>query len=84
MTWRQSAGVRSMSTLEASQRLHAGDLSYAFLVGAPQDPPRDLDGLFEGDGYFYIGCSPSECNQKGKYLSYELGIELSNPSPSYL
>ena len=59
MTGRQSAGVRSMSTSEASQRLDAGDLSYAYLVG-----------LFEGDGYFSIG-------KKGKYLSYELGIELS-------
>lgn len=29
-----------------------------------------LVGLFEGDGYFTIG-------KKGKYLSYELGIELS-------
>ena len=27
LTWRQSAGVRSMHTSEASQRLHAGDLS---------------------------------------------------------
>lgn len=27
MTWRQSAGVRSLHTSEASQRLHAGDLS---------------------------------------------------------
>jgi len=59
MTGRQSAGVRSMSTSEASQRLDAGDLSYAYLVG-----------LFEGEGYFSIG-------KKGKYLSYELGIELS-------
>lgn len=48
-----------MSTSEASQRLDAGDLSYAYLVG-----------LFEGEGYFSIG-------KKGKYLSYELGIELS-------
>ena len=59
MTWRQSAGVRSISTSEASQRLHAGDLIYAYLVG-----------LFEGDGYFSV-------SKKGKYLSYELGIELS-------
>lgn len=59
MTWRQSAGVRSISTSEASQRLHAGDLTYAYLVG-----------LFEGDGYFSI-------TKKGKYLTYELGIELS-------
>jgi Cytochrome b/b6/petB/LAGLIDADG endonuclease len=43
MTWRQSAGVRSISTSEASQRLHAEDLIYAYLVG-----------LFEGDGYFTI------------------------------
>ena len=59
MTRRQSAGVRSLHTSEASQRLHAGDLTYAYLVG-----------LFEGDGYFTI-------TKKGKYLTYELGIELS-------
>lgn len=59
MTWGQSAGVRSISTSEASQRLHAGDLTYSYLVG-----------LFEGDGFFTI-------TKKGKYLTYELGIELS-------
>ena len=59
MTWRQSAGVRSLSTSKASQRLHAEDLSYAYIVG-----------LVEGDGYFSI-------TKKGKYLTYELGIELS-------
>jgi ubiquinol-cytochrome c reductase cytochrome b subunit len=59
MTWRKPAGVRSIHTSEASQRLHAGDLTYAYLVG-----------LFEGDGYFTI-------TKKGKYLTYELGIELS-------
>jgi len=51
--------VRSIHTSEASQRLHAGNLSYAYLVG-----------LFEGDGYFTV-------TKKGKYLAYELGIELS-------
>ena len=59
MTRRQSAGVRSISTSEASQRLHAEDLTYAYIVG-----------LFEGDGFFSI-------SKKGKYLTYELGIELS-------
>ena len=59
MTWRQPAGVRSLHTSQASQRLHAGDLTYAYLVG-----------LFEGDGFFSI-------TKKGKYLTYELGIELS-------
>lgn len=59
MTWRQSAGVRSIHTSQASQRLHAEDLTYAYLVG-----------LFEGDGYFSI-------SKKGKYLTYELGVELS-------
>lgn len=59
MTRGQSAGVRSLHTSEASQRLHAGDLTYAYLVG-----------LFEGDGYFSI-------TKKGKYLTYELGIEMS-------
>jgi hypothetical protein len=59
LTWGQSAGVRSIHTSEASQRLHAEDLSYAYLVG-----------LFEGDGYFTV-------TKKGKYLAYELGIELS-------
>ena len=43
MTWRKSAGVRSIHTWEASQRLHTGDLIYAYIVG-----------LFEGDGYFSI------------------------------
>ena len=43
MTWRQSAGVRSISTSEASQRLHAEDLIYAYIVG-----------LFEGEGFFSI------------------------------
>jgi hypothetical protein len=42
-TWRKSAGVRSLHTSEASQRLHAEDLIYAYIVG-----------LFEGDGYFSI------------------------------
>ncbi|EER36338.1 laglidadg endonuclease (mitochondrion) [Histoplasma capsulatum var. duboisii H88] len=55
----KSAGVRSIHTSEASQRLNAGDLKYAYLVG-----------LFEGDGFFSI-------TKKGKYLTYELGIELS-------
>lgn len=32
MTWRQSAGVRSIHTLQASQRLHAGDLFLARLA----------------------------------------------------
>jgi ubiquinol-cytochrome c reductase cytochrome b subunit len=59
MTWRQSAGVRSIHTSIASQRLHAGDPIYAYLVG-----------LFEGDGFFSI-------TKKGKYLTYELGIEMS-------
>jgi len=59
MTRGQSAGVRNIHTSKASQRLHAGDLSYAYLVG-----------LFEGDGFFTV-------TKKGKYLTYELGIELS-------
>lgn len=41
MTWRKPAGVKSLYTSVASQRLHAGDLTYAYLVG-----------LFEGDGFF--------------------------------
>jgi len=43
VTWRQSAGVRSISTSQASQRLHAEDLIYAYLVG-----------FIEGDGYFTV------------------------------
>ncbi len=39
----QPAGVREISTLEASQRLNAGNLTYAYLVG-----------LIEGDGWFSI------------------------------
>ena len=58
-TWRRSAEIRCISTSEVSQRLYAGDLIYAYVVG-----------LFEGDGFFSI-------TKKGKYLTYELGIELS-------
>jgi ubiquinol-cytochrome c reductase cytochrome b subunit len=56
----QPAGVREISTLKASQRLNAKDLSvvYAYLVG-----------LIEGDGYFTV-------TKKGKYFQCELGIEL--------
>lgn len=43
VTWRQSAGVRSISTSEAFQRLDAGNLIYAYLVG-----------FIEGDGYFTV------------------------------
>jgi hypothetical protein len=39
----QSAGVRELSTLKASQRLNAENLKYAYLVG-----------LFEGDGFFTV------------------------------
>jgi len=39
----QSAGVRELSTLEASQRLNAKNLNYAYLVG-----------LFQGDGIFTV------------------------------
>lgn len=39
----QSAGVRKFSTFEASQRLNAENLSYAYLVG-----------LFEGHGFFTV------------------------------
>ena len=42
MTW-QPAGVKKLNILDASQRLHAGDLIYAYIAG-----------LIEGDGYFYI------------------------------
>lgn len=38
-----SAGVKEFTTLEASQRLNANDLTYAYLVG-----------LFEGDGFFTV------------------------------
>lgn len=43
MTWRKPAGVKNIYiyTLVASQRLHAGDLTYAYLAG-----------LFEGDRFF--------------------------------
>ncbi len=44
-TWGQSAGVKLISTVtvEASQRLNAENLTYAYLVG-----------LFEGDGYITV------------------------------
>ena len=39
MERRKSAGIRNNSYFEVPQRLHAGDLTYAMLVG-----------LIEGDG----------------------------------
>ena len=57
-TRRQSAGIRNKSYFEVSQRLHAEDLTYAYLVG-----------LIEGDGWISV-------SKKGKYLLYEVGIEL--------
>lgn len=39
ITGRKSAGIRNKSYLEVPQRLNAGDLNYAYLVG-----------LVEGDG----------------------------------
>lgn len=41
--WGKSAGVRKMSSFEASQRLNAENLKYAY-----------LSGLFEGDGFFTV------------------------------
>jgi len=58
--WGKSAGVKEISSLEASQRLNAESLIYAYLVG-----------LFEGDGFFSV----SRC-KKGKYFQCEIGIEL--------
>jgi hypothetical protein len=43
MERRKSAGIRNYSYFEIPQRLHAGDLTYAMLVG-----------LIEGDGWFSI------------------------------
>ena len=53
----------------ASQRLNAGDLK-------KKEESKDniyeayLVGLIEGDGYFYI-------TKNGKYIKYELGLEIS-------
>jgi hypothetical protein len=68
-TWRKPAGVMSLHTSVASQRLHAEDLSYAYLVG-----------LFEGDGYFnvskkgkYFQCELGiELNIKDVQLIYKI------------
>jgi hypothetical protein len=65
----QSAGVRELSTLEASQRLNAENLDFAYLVG-----------LFEGVGYFtvtkkgkYFQCELGiELNIKDVQLIYNL------------
>ena len=63
MTWRLSAEMKSFHTLAISQRLQAAHNRENFLYPY-------LVGLIEGDGYFSI-------SKKGKYLTYELGIELS-------
>lgn len=60
MTRGKSAVVKYLwKNTEATQRLNAEDLNYAYLVG-----------LIEGDGWISI-------SKKGKYISYEVGIELS-------
>ncbi len=41
--WGEPAGVRGISTIKASQRLNAENLTYAYIVG-----------LFEGDGFFTV------------------------------
>ena len=47
MTRGQPAGVRSISTSEASQRLHAGDLN-----------PNYITGFCDGDASFHISRTP--------------------------
>ena len=45
MTRRQSAGVRSISTSEASQRLHAEDLTSVYSRFIPAQTPQACGGL---------------------------------------
>lgn len=60
MTRGKSAVVKYLwKNTEATQRLNAEDLNYAYLVG-----------IIEGDGWISV-------SKKGKYISYEVGIELS-------
>ena len=46
MTRRQSAGVRSISTSEASQRLHAEDLTSVYSRFIPAQTPRNKNPRF--------------------------------------
>lgn len=50
--------IKNKLNILASQRLHAENLIYPYLVG-----------IFEGDGWFSV-------SKKGRYVMYELGIEL--------
>ena len=59
--WGKSAGVREISSLEASQRLNAESLIYAYLVG-----------LFEGDGFFSVS---KKVNYFQCEICIELGIK---------
>lgn len=73
MTWGQSAGVRSISTSEASQRLHAGDLD-----------PNYITGFSDGDASFHISILKNK-NYKTGYVVFPIfSIQLHNKDYSLL
>ena len=67
MTWRQPAGVMLCSSNSRNVYTSA---EASQRLHAEDLIKAYLVGLFEGDGFFSI-------SKKGKYLTYELGIELS-------
>lgn len=70
MTREQSAVVKILKDIKATQRLNARNL-YIFnnKINSIDNFEAYFVGLIEGDGWFTV-------NKKGKYLCYELGIEL--------
>jgi hypothetical protein len=58
LTWRQSAGVRSMHTSEASQRLHAGDLS----AEPKKIIPNYVTGFSDGEATFHVSILKNKDN----------------------
>jgi hypothetical protein len=73
MTWGQSAGVRSISTSEASQRLHAGDLD-----------PNYITGFSDGEASFHISISKNMNYKTGYVVKPIYTIQLHNQDYSLL
>lgn len=92
MTWRLSAGVRSISTSEASQRLHAGDLTFrslnknryysknkrSFSTSFSDTPlnPYFVSGFSDGESSFHISFLKNNKYKTGFQILPKFTIQL--------
>ena len=91
MTWRKSAGVRSISTSETSQRLHAGDLSEKVYyinsyLSSLNIHPYPLSGIRGGGLFPFFFClfGPRRGFQTKSNLFARGFSSTSDLSPSYV